>query len=122
MGTEIVKHISIQEIDQAVADIWEYINSIESEVPMADKEQWCKEVKAEVVEGTQQIFKCNGHYALVEHAYMPLRDEPCVFIVQPQCDRCSEAAETVAHIRDVKWKGTMKLTNNEVVLTTEKRV
>lgn len=117
-----MKHVSIQELDTAIESLWEHISSIETEVPMADKVQWCKEVKQEVVEGTQQIFKCGDHYALVEHAYIPLRDEPCVFIVQPQCDRCHEAAETTAHIREVKWKGTMKLTGNEVSLTTEMRV
>ena len=117
-----MKHVSIQELDSAIESIWDSVNSIETPVPMADKTEWCKETREEVIEGVQQVFKCGDHYALVEHSYIPLRNEPCVFIVNPTCDKCRKSAETIADMRDVKWLGITQLDGNTLTVTTEKRV
>lgn len=122
MGAKIMKHVSIQELDTAISELYDYMAAIETDVPMADKVEWSRLVRDDVVEGTQQIFKCKGHFTLVEHSYYPIRNEPCVVLVNPQCDECHRASDTLASVREVDWLGTATLKGNTMTMTIEKRV
>ncbi len=120
MGYEVMKHISIQEIDKAIDNIYDNMASIKTNIPMEDKESWCKQVRDETVDGSFQIFKCDNHYVLIEHGFYPVRNEPCILVHNPVCDKCYEATKILAPIRMVNHVGIVTYTENECKMRVEK--
>ena len=117
-----MRHIGIKDLDTAVEELYKQIDSIDTIAEMDDKETWCKEVKNEIISGELQVFQCKKHYVLVEHGYYPIRNEQCIFLINPQCPDCRRAGEQLAGLRDVKLLATMKFEQNGMNITAEKLV
>ena len=119
MGTEIMKHIAITEMPQALESIYNELKQSDCQIPLDDAVSWTKEVKDSVTAGEFQIFKCKEHYVLVEHGLYPMKNTPIVFVHNPQCEDCRKAGETIARMREVKYLGIVEYKQNQTIITTE---
>tara|TARA_R110002051_G_scaffold248284_1_gene307848 strand:+ start:478 stop:846 length:369 start_codon:yes stop_codon:yes gene_type:complete len=118
MGAEVMKHVSVQELDKAIADVYKQLESVDTNFEMFDKVEWCKTIKNEVVEGGNQIFTCDGHYVLLEHGLHPYYNTETILVVNPQCDKCYKAAIKLASVRNIQHYSTAIYTKDSCEFKT----
>ena len=117
-----MKHVSIQEMPQAIRDWWTWLETVPNEAhwPLPEFDMAGENLKNAIVGGEYQLVRCGNHVTLLEQADIPYHEDEAIAVIKPQCPKCIEQARGLARIRELKQVMTVEFEDNRTIMTYEK--